>query len=173
MNTTLTIHEATEPPEARGITRDAVRMMVAQGTYLVSTLSAGENVGKMARAGTLPPALAAKALAIAEAMPRSFRLAAAAGVKIALGVDNVFDSRSHDPHEFTLLVQNGMTPMQAIQAGTKVAAELLGWEQDVGTIQPGRFADLVAVRGDPLRDITEVERALVVLKGGTVVKNGR
>jgi len=152
---------------------EAVRMMVEQGTYLVSTLSAGENVGKMARLGTLPPALAAKALAIAEAMPRSFRMAVAAGVKIALGVDNVFDSRSHDSHEFTLLVQNGMTPMQAIQAGTKVAAELLGWEQEVGTIQPGRFADLVALRGDPLRDITEVERALVVLKGGTVVKNGR
>jgi len=127
----------------------------------------------MARKGTLPPAIAEKALLIGETMPRSFRKAVQGGVKIALGVDNVFDSRSTDPHEFTLMVEAGMTPVQAIQAGTKVAAELMGWERHVGTVQAGRFGDLVAVRGDPLADITILERAAVVIKGGAIVKDRR
>jgi len=152
---------------------EAVRMMVERGTYLVSTLSAGSKVADMARKGMLPASIAEKALLIGEVMPRSFRMAVKGGVKIALGVDNVFDSRSTDTHEFVLMVQAGMTPAQAIQAGTKVAAELLGWEKHVGTVQAGRFGDLVAVRGDPLGDITAVERAIVVIKGGVIVKDGR
>jgi imidazolonepropionase-like amidohydrolase len=152
---------------------ETARLMAEKGTYLVSTLSAGAWVAKMAAAGTLPPALAEKARIIAKKMPESIRLAIRSGVKVAFGVDNVFDSRSKDTHEFALLVEAGMTPMQAIQAGTKVAAELLGWEGRVGTVTPGRFADLVAVRGDPLADITEVERPVWVMKGGVVVKDVR
>jgi imidazolonepropionase-like amidohydrolase len=152
---------------------ETAKLMAAKGTYLVSTLSAGVRVAKMADEGTLPPALAAKGRLVGEKMPISFRLALKAGVKIALGVDNVFDSRSADTHEFTLMVQNGMTTMQAIEAGTRVAAELLGWEKDVGTVAVGHFADLVALRGDPLKDITEVERPAVVMKGGAIVKDAR
>jgi imidazolonepropionase-like amidohydrolase len=152
---------------------ETARLMAAKGTYLVSTLTAGLRVAKMADEGTLPPALADKGRLIGQKMPQSFRLALKAGVKIALGVDNVFDSRSTDTHEFTLLVQNGMTPMQAIEAGTRVGAELLGWEKDVGTVVAGRYADLVAVRGDPLKDISEVERPAAVMKGGMIVKEAR
>jgi len=68
-------------------------------------------------------------------------------------------------------VQYGMTPMQAIQSGTSVAAALLGQEQNIGTIAPGFFADLVAVAGDPTRDITELQRVKFVMKGGTVYLN--
>lgn len=152
---------------------ETARLMAERGTYLVSTLTAGVRVAKMGASGELPPAIAEKGVLIGTLMPQSFRLALKAGVKIALGVDNVFDSRSTDTHEFTLLVQNGMTPMEAIQAGTRVGAELLGWEKDVGTIEPGRFADLVATAGDPLTDITEIERVVLVMKGGRVVKDSR
>jgi imidazolonepropionase-like amidohydrolase len=70
------------------------------------------------------------------------------------------------------MVQWGMTPMQAIQSATMNAADLLGWSDRVGSIQVGRFADLVAVDGDPLRDITELERVKFVMKGGTVYRGG-
>jgi len=68
-------------------------------------------------------------------------------------------------------VEEGMTPMQAIQSATRVAAECIGWEKKVGTVEPGRYADLVAVRGDPNADITELERVPWVMKGGKVFKN--
>jgi imidazolonepropionase-like amidohydrolase len=152
---------------------ETAHLMATKGTYLVSTLTAGLRVARMAEDGTLPPALAAKGRFIGERMPQSFRLALRAGVKIALGVDNVFDSRSTDTHEFTLLVQNGMSPSQAIQAGTRVGAELLGWEKDVGSVAVGRYGDLVAVRGDPLADITQVEHPAIVMKGGVIVKDNR
>ena len=66
-----------------------------------------------------------------------------------------------------------MSPSQAIQAGTRVGAELLGWEKDVGTVAVGRYGDLVAVRGDPLADITQVEHPAIVMKGGVIVKDNR
>jgi len=73
--------------------------------------------------------------------------------------------------EFEYYVQYGMTPMQAIRTGTTVAAELLGWSDKAGTIEAGKWADLVAVSGDPLKDVTEVERVKFVMKGGTVYKD--
>jgi len=83
----------------------------------------------------------------------------------------MFDSPiGTNAHEFPLLVEAGMTPMDAILAGTANAADLLGASDKVGSIQPGRFADLVAVAGDPLKDITELERVTFVMKGGAVIK---
>ena len=149
---------------------EAVRLMREKGTYLVPTLMAGEGVTRMAREGKLPPFIAAKALAIGPMMGRSLRLALDAGVKIALGTDAGVFPHGTNGHEFTLLVQNGMTPMQAIVAGTKTGAELLGREHDVGTVAAGKFADLVAVRGDPLTTIALLERVEWVMKGGTVVR---
>ena len=149
---------------------EAVRLMREHGTYLVPTLMAGEGVMRMAREGKLPPAIAAKALQVGPMMGRSFRLALDAGVKIALGTDAGVFPHGTNGHEFTLLVQNGMTPMQAIVAGTRTGAELLGRERDVGTVATGKFADMVAVRGDPLNNIELLERVSWVMKGGTVVK---
>ncbi|HEY3121232.1 MAG TPA: amidohydrolase family protein [Vicinamibacteria bacterium] len=149
---------------------EGARLMAAKGTYLVSTLMAGDAVVRMARDGRLTGAYAAKAMAIGPNMPRSIARAAAAGVKVVLGTDNIFDPHTTDAREFGLLVAAGLTPMQAIVAGTDTAARLLGWEKDVGSIAPGRYADIVAVKGDPLRDIHALEQVTFVMKGGVVVK---
>jgi len=90
-----------------------------------------------------------------------------AGVKIAFGTDT---SRGVNAHEFTLMVGAGMSPTDAIMTATHNAADLLGASADAGSIQPGRYADLIAVKGDPLQDITLVEHVDWVMKGGTVYK---
>jgi imidazolonepropionase-like amidohydrolase len=94
-------------------------------------------------------------------------------VKIALGTDaGGFDWKELDEaEEFVYYANYGMTPMQAIRAGTVVPAELLGWSDKVGAIERGKWADIVAVSGDPLRDITELKRVKFVMKGGMVYKN--
>ena len=111
---------------------------------------AGEDGERLARQTPprLPPAIAAKALAIAPRMRDSFRRAVNAGVKIALGTDAGVFPHGTNGHEFTLMTQFGMTPMQAIVAGTSSGATLLGLEQDIGSVSAGRDADLVAVRGN-------------------------
>jgi imidazolonepropionase-like amidohydrolase len=95
------------------------------------------------------------------------------GVKIAMGTDvGGFDWRAlNEAKEFEYYVQYGMTPMQSIKTGTSVAADLLGWSNRVGTIEAGKWADLIAVSGDPLKDISELERVQWVMKGGEVFKN--
>jgi imidazolonepropionase-like amidohydrolase len=149
---------------------EAVALMVEHGTWLVPTLMAGEAVVEMADDGRLSGEYAAKARAIAPRMRESVRLAAHGGVKIALGTDAGVFRHGTNGHEFTLLVEwAGLTPMQAIVAGTSSAAELLGWGADVGTVRPGRYADLVAVEGDPLADIGALEDVDWVMKGGEVV----
>jgi imidazolonepropionase-like amidohydrolase len=102
----------------------------------------------------------------------NFAKAMKKGVKIALGTDaGGFDWKQlNQAKEFEYYVQYGMTPMQAIRAGTTVAAELLGWSEKAGTIEAGKWADLVAVSGDPLKDITELQRVKFVMKGGVVYK---
>jgi imidazolonepropionase-like amidohydrolase len=149
---------------------EAVALMKERGTYLVPTLMAGEQVSGLARAGRLPPVIAAKALAIAPRMAQSFKRALDGGVKIALGTDAGVFRHGTNGHEFTLMVGAGMTPMQAIQAGTRTAAALLGLEGRAGTVAAGAFADLVAVRGDPLANISVLERVDFVMKGGVVFK---
>jgi imidazolonepropionase-like amidohydrolase len=149
---------------------EAVALMVQHGTWLVPTLMAGDQVSQMAQAGRLPPAIAAKALAIAPRMQASFRLALHAGVKIALGTDAGVFQHGKNAHEFILMVRYGMTPMQAIQAGTLSGATLLGRETEVGSLAPGKYADIVAVKGDPLQDISTLEHVDFVMKGGSVFK---
>jgi len=152
---------------------EGIRLMKEHGTFYVSTMYAGDAVTRMARSGALTGEYARKALAVGEALLRSVGRAHAAGVKVALGTDNIFDSHSTDAREFELAVKAGFTPMDAIVAGTRVGAELIGWEKQIGTLQAGKYADLVAVRGDPLADITELERVVLVMKGGRVVSDRR
>ena len=151
---------------------EAVQLMKDHGTWLVPTLMAGETVSRLAREGRLPPAIAAKALAIAPRMEASFRMALRGGVKIALGTDAGVFPHGRNGHEFTLMVGWGMTPMQAIQAGTLSGATLLGVEHLVGSLTVGKTADIVAVRGDPLQDIATLEHVDFVMKGGVVFKQG-
>lgn len=91
-------------------------------------------------------------------------------MKIALGTDAGVFAHGQNGHEFTLMVRFGMTPMQAIQAGTLSGATLLGREADIGSIVAGKFADIVAVRGDPLQDVSVLERVDFVMTGGSVFK---
>ncbi|MGH7547909.1 MAG: amidohydrolase family protein [Gemmatimonadales bacterium] len=151
---------------------EAVALMKEKATWLVPTLMAGESVERLAKAGRLPSFIAEKALAIAPRLQTSFKMALDGRVKIALGTDAGVFPHGTNGHEFTLMVRYGMRPMQAIQAGTLEAASLLGLERDVGTVAAGKYADLVAVRGDPLRDIGVLERVDFVMKGGAVFKQG-
>ena len=144
-----------------GITDSLMDVMVQTGTYWVPTVTVSHYVAGP-RGGIWP--------ALAEAERRAFARAVRKGVKIALGTDvGGFPwTEIHQAKEFEYYVQYGMTPMQAIKAGTSVAAELLGQAQSLGAVAPGFFADLVAVEGDPLRDITELQRVKFVMKGGMV-----
>ena len=151
---------------------EGARVMVEHGTWLVPTLLAGYTVGQGESNAALPAWAAAKGRASWTAMQRGIRIATAAGVRIAFGTDAGVYPHGRNAQEFELLVRyGGLTPMQAIQTATVNAAQLLGMEQDVGSVEAGRYADLVAVEGDPLADITLLRTAVrFVMKGGEVVR---
>ncbi len=143
-----------------GLTDSLMDVMVRSNVYWVPTVTVGVHV--VPRGGAWPAFVALERRAFGRALRK--------GVKIALGTDvGGFPwTEINQAKEFEYYVQYGMTPMQAIQSGTSVAAALLGQEQNIGAIAPGLYADLVAVAGDPLRDITELQRVKFVMKGGTV-----
>lgn len=149
---------------------EAVALMKQKGTWLVPTLLAGFTVESLATAGRLPPPIAAKALAIAPRMHNSFKLAVDGGVKIALGTDAGVMRHGTNAREFALMVRYGMTPMQAIVAGTSGGATLLGLEREIGTIAVGKRADIVAVAGNPLDSIQVLQNTQFVMKDGRVFK---
>ena len=150
---------------------EGARMMAARGTFLVPTLSAGETVVGAADRGVLTGLRAQKARAAGAAMRHAIRIAVAAGVPIALGTDAGVGRHGANGHEFTLMSQwGGMTPMQSIVAGTSNAARLLGWQDRVGTLAPGKLADIVAVAGDPLQNVQTLEAATFVMKNGVIFK---
>ena len=151
---------------------EGAKLMVQHGTFLVPTISAGEFAEAAAKSGRLKGLRAEKALAAAQGMRNSVRLAVRSGVPIALGTDAGVGEHGANGHEFTLMVTwGGMTPMQSITAGTLNGARLLGWEKNIGTLAPGKWADVVAVPGDPTKDITVMEKPTFVMKGGAVYKN--
>ena len=150
---------------------EGAKMMAEKGTFLVPTLMAGETVEKLAKSGILKGFRAEKALAAAAAMRRGIRFAVANNVKIALGTDAGVIPHGTNGHEFTLMVEwGGMTPMQSIVAGTMNGATLLGMEKNIGSLTVGKYADIVAVSGDPLKDIKRMERAVFVMKNGMIYK---
>src|SRR5499427_1690404 len=140
-------------------------LMKQHGTYLVPTLEIRECVGK-----NYPPELVNKAQQIMTAQLANFRKAVAAGVKIGFGTDIGVCRFGTNAREFTLMVENGMTPMQAIQAATTADADLLGVSAQLGSITQGKLADIIAVRGDPLRDVRLLEDVRFVMKAGRVYK---
>jgi imidazolonepropionase-like amidohydrolase len=150
---------------------EGARLMAQKGTYFVPTLMAGEAVERAAKNGVLKGFRAEKALAAAQAMRNAVKLAVAHKVPIALGTDAGVGAHGANGHEFTLMVEwGGMTPMQAIVAGTSSAAKLLGWDRNVGTLAAGKWADVVAVPGDPTADIKAMEKPVFVMKNGVVYK---
>lgn len=151
---------------------EGAKMMAQRGTFLVPTLSAGESVERLAKSGQLKGLRAQKALAAASAMRNGVKIAVREGVPIALGTDAGVDPHGENAHEFVLMVEwGGMTPMQSIVAGTLSAAKLLGWENRIGSLTAGKLADIVAVPGDPIKDIHVMEKASFVMKNGYVYKN--
>ena len=103
---------------------------------------------------------------------KAFAIALRKGVKIVYGTDaGGYAWTENQAKEFAYMVRYGMTPMQAIQSSTVIAADLLERPNDMGAIETGKFADIIAVTGDPLKDITELERVVFVMKGGEVVRN--
>ena len=150
---------------------EGAKMMAQRGTFLVPTLSAGEAAENAAKTGVLKGLRAEKALAAAQAMRQSIKYAVANKVPIALGTDAGVSHHGANGHEFTLMVQwGGMTPMQSIIAGTSNAAKLLGWDKSLGTLATGKWADIVAVPGDPIADIKAMEKPVFVMKNGVVYK---
>jgi imidazolonepropionase-like amidohydrolase len=148
---------------------ETARLMKRRGTYLVPTMMAFDYVVQGARRGTLAPWSAAKALEIAPHAQESVKRAIRAGVPSAFGTDAGVFPHGTNADEFRLLVGAGMTPLQAIGAATGEAAKLLG-VADLGTVQAGRLADVVAVRGDPLRDVEQLKDVGFVMKDGVVYK---
>jgi imidazolonepropionase-like amidohydrolase len=105
-----------------------------------------------------------------EAQRKGFARCVEAGVRLAFGTDSGVYPHRMAGRQFTTMVQHGMTPMQAVQSATAVAAELIGWEDRVGSLEPAKYADLVAVEGDPLEDVALLADVGFVMKGGEVVK---
>lgn len=151
---------------------EGAKMMSERGTFLVPTLMAGETVEKLAKTGVLKGLRAEKALAAAAAMRKGIRFAVANRVTIALGTDASVIPHGTNGHEFTLMVEwGGMRPLDAIVAGTLNAAKLLGTDKTVGSLAAGKYADIVAVPNDPLKDIRRMERPVFVMKNGVVYKS--
>lgn len=148
------------------IADEDLKTMASQGIFYVPTIFVGDYVAQGRAAAGAPVWL--KMVSIHE---DTFRRALKAGVKIAFGTDaGGFDWKIDPAKEFAYLVKFGMTPAQAIRAATSSAAELLDMQDKVGTIASGKFADIVAVPGDPLKDVTVLEQVDFVMKGGVVYK---
>jgi imidazolonepropionase-like amidohydrolase len=150
---------------------EGARMMAERGTFLVPTLMAGEAVERAAKNGVLKGLRAEKALAAAAAMRRGIKIAIANHVQIALGTDAGVIPHGTNAREFFLMVDwGGMSPMESIMAGTMNGAKLLGWDKNLGSITVGKWADIVAVSGDPLKDIHNMEKVVFVMKNGVVYR---
>jgi imidazolonepropionase-like amidohydrolase len=150
---------------------EGARLMKERGTYLVPTLMAAEAVERAARNGVLKGLRAQKALAAAAAVRHAIKLAVANKLLIALGTDAGVIPHGTNAREFFLLTNwGGMSNMDAIVAGTMNSATLLGWDKNLGSLAVGKWADIVAVSGDPLKDIQAMEKAVFVMKNGVVYR---
>jgi imidazolonepropionase-like amidohydrolase len=148
-----------------------IAAMKEHGTYLVPTLYLGDWMFENMEQTHMPPPLMAKAREVIPVARKNIAHAFASGVKVAFGTDAAVYPHGLNGHEFRVMVKLGLTPLQAIQAATVNAADLLGWAGKVGTLEPGAWADMIAVDGDPLKDVTTLERVKFVMKGGETVKN--
>jgi imidazolonepropionase-like amidohydrolase len=150
---------------------EGIKMMKERGTYLVADVYNDDYIiSEYTRLG-YPEKIIEKERKVGRAQRENFQRAAKAGVKMAFGTDAGVYPHGWNAKQFAHMVRWGLTPMQAIQSATVNAADLLGWSDRIGTIGQGMFADIIAVSGDPVADVTVLERVLFVMKGGQVIKN--
>ncbi len=153
------------------MTDEVIQLMKQRGTYYVPTISAGKWVAaKAAEADYFPDVVRPKAAAIGPQIAETFARAHRAGVKIAFGTDSGVSPHGENAREFVYMVENGMPPLAAIQAATVEAARLLRVQDRLGAVEPGKLADVVAVRGDPLKNIEVMLDVAFVMKDGRVYK---
>ncbi|MCZ6536666.1 MAG: amidohydrolase family protein [Gammaproteobacteria bacterium] len=151
---------------------EAMALMKKHGTYFVPTLSAGKFIAeKAAEPGYFPEMVRAKAAVIGPVMQTTFARAYRNGVAIAFGTDSGVGPHGENAKEFVYMVEGGMPAMAAIMSATSVAAELLEETENLGSIRPGTYADIIAVGEDPLRNISALQNVVFVMQGGVVVKD--
>src|SRR5580698_3447723 len=153
------------------INDEDIALMKERGTYLVPTVYLEDWLIENVNVLGLTPNMIAKAKTVLPIAQENLSHAFKSGVKVALGTDAAVYPHGLNGHEFGKMVDMGLTPLQSIQAGTVNAADLLGWNDRVGTLEPGKFADIVAVDGDPVANVHVLENVSFVMKGGAVVKN--
>ena len=151
---------------------EAIALMAKTRTWYVPTLIAGKSVADTARLrpGYFPPVIAAKALAVGTKMQGTFARATKAGVRVAFGTDAGVFRHGQNAREFGYMTETGMKPLDAIRTATLNAAELLGETTDLGALEAGKFADIIALDGDPLQDITALMRPTFVMKAGVTYR---
>jgi imidazolonepropionase-like amidohydrolase len=148
---------------------NGIKVMKEHGTYLVPTQYLGDWMKANAQKIGLPAMYAEKMKTTTAISRANVKRAMQAGVKIAFGTDAAVYPHGLNAHEFAVYVEMGMTPLEAIKTATVNAADLLGWKQ-IGSIEPGNYADIIAVNGDPTKDVTVLENPVFVMKGGVVYK---
>jgi len=148
-----------------------IAAMKKHATYLVPTLYTDDFLLANMQALHMPPFIVVKAQEVLPAAKKNISSAFQSGVKVAFGTDAGVYPHGLNAHEFNSMVQAGLSPLAAIQAATVNAADLLGWSDKVGSIEPGKWADLVAVDGDPLQDVRSLESVKFVMKGGQIIRN--
>ncbi|MBO9696841.1 MAG: amidohydrolase family protein [Sphingopyxis sp.] len=154
------------------IDAESIRLFKAKGSYLVPTLLAGDTVSQQAEnADWMPDAVRAKARTVGPLMVDALRRAHQGGVRIAFGTDSAVSKHGENAREFALMVKAGLTPLDTIRAATVWGATHIGLEGEVGSIAAGKAADIVAVRGNPLDDVRQLETMDFVMKGGAVVRS--
>ena len=150
---------------------EVIALMKKHGTYYVPTISAGKWVAEKAKIdGFFPEIVRPKAARVGPQIEKTFARAYRAGVKIAFGTDSGVSPHGENAKEFIYMVEAGMKPMEAIQSATRVAAELLGISDRLGTLEAGKIADIIAVNGDPIADISAMLHVVFVMKEGTIYK---
>lgn len=151
---------------------DSIALFKKNGAYLIPTLMAGDFVYRIASSPNnfLTPNQTAKALEAGPKMLAMARRAHEGGVKIAFGTDTGVSAHGDNAGEFALLVKAGLTPLEAIQTATVNAADHFSLSSEIGSLAPGKAADLIAVKGDPLSDVTVLQHVTSVIKGGVVYK---
>jgi imidazolonepropionase-like amidohydrolase len=149
---------------------EAIALMKERGTYLVADIYNGDYIASMGREQKWPAEYLRKNDETTEAQRQGFRKAVAAGVKIAYGTDSGVYPHGWNAKQLPYMVHYGMTPMAAIQSATSVAAALMQWSDRVGSIAPGKYADIIAVEGDAMADLSSFGKVGFVMKGGVVYK---